>query len=68
MPHPIKNDACDPDQIDRFLTGRLSPREEQAFESHLDDCADCRSQLESAAARDDVWSGVRGSLSIALLK
>ena len=54
--------TCDPERIELFLQQKLSDEEQAAFESHLDDCDDCRRRLEAAAAGDDVWSGVRDSL------
>src|SRR5437016_5404046 len=54
--------TCNPERIELFLEQRLSAEEQAAFELHLDDCDDCRNQLEAAAARDDIWSGVRDSL------
>jgi WD40 repeat protein len=53
---------CDPARIERFLGDSLSEAEQSAFESHLDDCVDCRRRLEAAAAGEEVWSGVRESL------
>ncbi len=54
--------ACDPERIEPFLTQQLADHEHTAFELHLDDCAVCRRQLESTAASDDIWSGIRESL------
>ena len=54
--------TCDPERIELFLAGELTGEEQTAFELHLDDCDDCRRRLEAAAARDDVWSGVRDAL------
>ena len=54
--------TCDPKWIELFLQQKLSDEEQAAFESHLDECIDCRRQLESAAADDDIWSGVRDLL------
>jgi serine/threonine protein kinase len=53
---------CDPERIELFLQQKLSDGEQAAFESHLDNCDECRRRLEAAAAGDDVWSGVRDSL------
>ncbi len=53
---------CDPERIELFLTRQLEDHELAAFELHLDDCDVCRRQLESTAAGDDIWSGVRDSL------
>lgn len=54
--------ACNPDSIELFLQQKLSDCEQADFERHLDDCSDCRTQLETAAASDEIWSSVRESL------
>ncbi len=54
--------TCDPKRIELFLAQKLSDDEQTAFELHLDDCRDCRRQLESMAAGEAVWSGVREAL------
>jgi uncharacterized protein (TIGR03067 family) len=54
--------TCDPERIELFLQQKLSDEEQSAFESHLDDCRECRRRLETAAAKEEVWSGVRESL------
>ena len=54
--------TCDPKPIELFLAQQLSDEEQTALELHLDDCSDCRRRLETAAAGDDIWSGVRDSL------
>ena len=54
--------TCDPKRIELFLQQQLSDTEQAAFQLHLDDCTDCRRQLEAAAAGDDIWSEVRESL------
>lgn len=54
--------ACNPDSIELFLQQELSDSEQADFERHLDDCSDCRAQLETAAASDEIWSSVRESL------
>ncbi|QGQ32631.1 serine/threonine protein kinase [Gimesia maris] len=40
----------------------MSDREQTDFEIHLDQCSDCRQQLDAAAASDDIWASVRDSL------
>ncbi len=60
---PQEPTICDLDRIERFLSERLNEAELSVFESHLDECEDCRRKLESAAADQEVWSGVRESLS-----
>ena len=54
--------TCDPERIELFIQQQLSDEEQATFELHLDDCDDCCHRLEVAAARDDIWSGVRDSL------
>ncbi len=54
--------TCNPERIELFLGHKLSGEEQRAFELHLDHCNDCRRQLESTAAGDDIWLGVRDSL------
>jgi serine/threonine protein kinase/WD40 repeat protein len=53
---------CDPATIEQFLQEQLSDGEQSEFERHLDDCVDCRQQLESTAAGVEIWSEVRESL------
>ena len=53
---------CDPHRIELFLQQKLTDDEQSAFELHLDDCHDCRRQLETSAAAEDAWSAVRESL------
>ena len=40
----------------------MTDEEQAAFESHLDDCRDCRRRLQASAADDDAWSEVREAL------
>lgn len=54
--------TCDRKRIQLFLDARLSDDEQSEFERHLDDCSDCRDQLEATAARDEIWAGVREAL------
>ena len=54
--------TCDPRLIELFLQQKLSDLEQAAFQSHLDDCDDCRRQLEAAAASAQIWAEVRDSL------
>ena len=57
-----KQITCDPSRIELFLSQQLDDIEQAAFELHLDECVDCRSRLEEAAASEEIWSGVRNSL------
>ncbi|MBC8351589.1 MAG: protein kinase [Planctomycetes bacterium] len=54
--------TCQSESVEPFLQQQLSDEEQVAFELHLDDCNECRRQLEEAAAGDDVWIAVRDSL------
>ena len=54
--------TCDRKRIQLLLDARLSDDEQSEFERHLDDCSECRDQLEATAARDEIWSGVREAL------
>lgn len=55
--------TCEPGLVEPFLQEKLSDDEQRAFESHLDGCSECRDRLEAAAASDEIWTGVRESLS-----
>ncbi len=57
-----KQQLCDHDRIQLFLERKLSDDDLSALESHLSDCDDCRRQLETAVASEDLWSEVRESL------
>ncbi len=54
--------TCNPLLIELFLEQKLSDQEQAAFQLHLDDCADCRRQLEATAAGAQIWAEVRDSL------
>ena len=54
--------TCDPLLIELFLAQKLSDLEQAAFRLHLDDCDDCRRQLEAAAAGAQIWAELRDSL------
>jgi serine/threonine protein kinase len=51
----MKQQTCNPDLLDQFLQNELSEIEEQQFTLHLDECADCREELESRAAERTAW-------------
>lgn len=53
---------CDAQWIERFLDHQLTEEQEDAFEQHLNDCVVCRDKLESVAASDEIWMGLRESL------
>jgi serine/threonine protein kinase len=57
-----KTSTCQPESIELFLQQKMSDSEQADFEIHLDQCNDCRQQLEAAAASDDIWTSVRDSL------
>ena len=54
--------TCDTQRAESYLRNVLTDDDQAAFERHLDDCVECRTHLEFAAAADDVWSDVRESL------
>lgn len=54
--------ACEPERIELFLHHHMNAEEQAEFESHLDGCDDCRSQLEQAVASQQVWTTIRESL------
>ena len=51
--------TCDPGRIELFLEQKLSDAEQAVFESHLTSCESCRQRLETTAATEDIWTGVR---------
>ena len=51
--------VCDRDRIQQFLEQKLTDADLSAFEGHLNDCDDCRRQLETAVASEDIWSEMR---------
>ena len=48
--------ACNPSQIDAFLSDLLNADEERELVVHLDHCDACRSRLKLSAAEDQTWS------------
>ncbi len=53
---------CDPESIYRFIAGELSDFECRELEKHLDDCANCRRELDSQTATPGEWSELKTSL------
>ncbi len=51
----MNQQTCNRDWLDAFLKNDLNETEEQMLTSHLDDCSDCREELESRAAEQSVW-------------
>ena len=47
--------ACQPDVLDRFLSGQTSEAESQHVENHLSSCRLCQKHIQSAAADQDSW-------------
>jgi hypothetical protein len=39
--------ALDPDRVEQYVLGRLTPREQQAFDSHLQLCAQCKQAVDA---------------------
>ena len=59
----IQPKLCSQTTIEQFLTDHLSQAELDAFESHLEDCPQCRARLENMAAEGAWWVEARGYLS-----
>ena len=55
--------GCDPERIAGFIAGELSDFACHELESHLDDCARCRAELDSQTATPDEWNELQASLS-----
>jgi serine/threonine protein kinase len=51
----MNQQTCNPTWLDAFLKNELNESEEQMLTSHLDECSDCREELESLAAEQSVW-------------
>ena len=51
----MNQQTCNRAWLDAFLTNDLDEREEQMLTSHLDECSDCREELEGRAAERSVW-------------
>jgi serine/threonine protein kinase len=51
----MNQQTCNPAWLDAFLKNDLNQSEEQMLTSHLDECSDCREELESRAAEQSVW-------------
>lgn len=47
--------TCDQDRLDAFLQGDLSAAADRDLTVHLDECAECRRQLEQRAAEPSCW-------------
>jgi serine/threonine-protein kinase len=58
--HPLDEN---PLRIEEFLDGRLAADQSRQIELHLDNCATCRSRLESAAADESYWREVATHLT-----
>lgn len=50
----MNQQTCNPAWLDAFLKNELNESEEQMLTSHLDECSDCREELESRAAEQSV--------------
>ncbi len=47
---------CQHNQLDGFLSGQLTPRDEQLLLEHLNVCDHCRHRLDERAATPDAWN------------
>ena len=55
--------TCDPDQLEHYLSGKLSNDEEMRLLSHLDDCELCSLRLDAIAAAPDAWQNAHAFLT-----
>ena len=55
--------TCDPRRVADFIAGTLGDFECHTFETHLDECARCRAELDRQAASPDEWNELQASLS-----
>jgi eukaryotic-like serine/threonine-protein kinase len=60
LTHPLTDN---PRRIEQFLEGQLSDADARQIELHLETCAECRGDLETAAADESYWSLVPTYLS-----
>ena len=51
----MNQQTCNRAWLDAFLNNNLNESEEHWLTSHLDECSDCREELESRAAEQSVW-------------
>lgn len=51
----MKQQTCNRGWLDAFLNNDLNESEEQLLTLHLDECSDCREELESCAAEQSAW-------------
>ena len=51
----LQTNACDPEQLELFLSGELSDAEEREFTLHLNSCENCRHSLQQQAAEPEAW-------------
>ena len=51
----LQANACDPEQLESFLSGALSDADEREFSSHLNTCENCRRSLQEQAAEPETW-------------
>jgi serine/threonine protein kinase len=52
-PRTSNASKCQPDQLEDFLNGQLTSRDEQLLLVHLNECDNCRRQLDESAATPD---------------
>ncbi len=52
----IESSQCDDPRVVLFLDQKLSDREQEQFESHLENCAACCERLLAQTAESDSWS------------
>lgn len=59
----MNTNLCDREYADSYLLGKMTPRQEEAFEQHLDQCEECRERLEVIAANENEWNDVQELLA-----
>jgi hypothetical protein len=63
--HSDQHPALDPDRVEQYVLGRLTPPEQQAFDTHLQLCAECRRTVDAEML---LAAGIRRTGRIALKK
>ncbi len=63
----MNHQTCNPAWLDAFLKNDLNESDEQMLTSHLDECSDCREELESLAAEQSAWREASGMLGGGIL-
>ena len=59
---PSSSTKCDPELLQHSLEDVLSEEQEERLATHLDNCVECRRQLEALAAKVEHWSCIENAL------